>query len=42
LVGMCVYITLKGKNIEKEINWLKDWKAFQEALKRKWIDVKCV
>jgi hypothetical protein len=40
-VGICAYITLKGKDTEKEII-LKDWEAFQEALKRKWIDVKCV
>lgn len=39
-IGVCAYIILKGKDIEEEINWLKDWKAFQEALKRKWIDVK--
>jgi len=41
-VGVCAYIALKGKDIEKEINWLKDWNIFQEALKRKWIDVKCI
>lgn len=41
-VGICAYITLKDKDIEKEISWLKDWKAFQEALKRKWIDVKYI
>ena len=39
-IGVCAYIILKGKDIEEEINRLKDWKAFQEALKRKWIDVK--
>lgn len=37
--GLSCYITLKNKQEEKEIQWLKDWKAFIEALKRKWIDV---
>ena len=36
--GLSCYITLKNKQEEKEIQWLKDWKAFIESLKRKWID----
>ena len=40
--GFSCYITLKSKQEEKEIQWLRDWKAFIEALKRKWINANYV
>ena len=38
LNGTSFYIILKNKKDEKEIQWLKNWNEFIEALKKKWID----
>ena len=38
LSGTSFYIKIKNKKEEKVVLWLRDWNAFIEALKRKWIE----